>query len=56
MKKNHIPKSLNNLKICAGKNCTNNGIKLLRIKYLQKEGWFCNNCIIELMREDLIVK
>lgn len=46
----------NNLILCAGKHCVNTGIKLLRIKHLHKEGWFCYNCITELRKEDLIEK
>ena len=49
-----INKSLENLKICAGKNCPNTGIKILKIKYLHKTGWFCENCTKKLSKEELI--
>ena len=47
-------KSLDNLEICARKNCTNDGINLLKIKYIHQEGWFCKTCTKELSKEELI--
>ena len=47
-------KNLDNLKICAGKNCPNKGGKLLKIRYIHQEGWFCKNCTKELSKEGLI--
>ena len=44
----------NNLILCAGKHCVNTGIKLLKIKHLHKEGWFCENCSKELLAENLV--
>jgi hypothetical protein len=35
-------------KICACKDCTNNGTKLMKINYIYKNGYFCDNCAIDL--------
>lgn len=41
---------------CAGKNCANAAIYSLTIIYLNKIGWFCNDCKNELINEGLVIK
>jgi hypothetical protein len=43
-------------KDCAGKDCKRKGMTLLRIKYLQKTGYFCNFCTSELLQMGLAVQ
>lgn len=41
-------------KICAGKDCVDAGIKLLKIIYIKKSGWFCDACAEEMRESGLI--
>jgi hypothetical protein len=43
-------------KQCAGKGCKEEGKTLLKIKYLQKTGYFCNFCTSELLQLGLAVQ
>jgi hypothetical protein len=43
-------------KQCAGKGCKEEAKTVLKIKYLQKIGYFCDFCKAELMRLDLAVQ
>jgi hypothetical protein len=43
-------------KQCAGKGCKSEGKTLLKIKYLQKTGYFCNFCTSELLQLGLVVQ
>jgi hypothetical protein len=40
--------------ICAGKNCDNIAKNRLKILYLNREGWFCQKCANDLIKEDLV--
>jgi len=40
----------------AGKGCKEEGKTLLKIKYLQKTGYFCNFCTSELLQLGLAVR
>jgi len=41
-------------KECAGKNCYNDAIVKLKVKFIKKIGYFCESCTIELKTLDLI--
>ena len=43
-------------KECAGKDCKGEGKILLRIKYLNKKGYFCNSCTADLLQSEIAVK
>jgi hypothetical protein len=43
-------------KECAGKGCKGEGKTLLKIKYLQKNGYFCDFCKAELLQLELTVQ
>jgi hypothetical protein len=43
-------------KDCAGKDCKHKGTTLLRIKYLQKKGYFCDSCAADLLQSEIAVK
>ena len=40
---------------CAGKDCRNEGKHLLRIIYLNKVGWFCDDCKDLLLKNKLVI-
>jgi len=42
-------------KMCAGLGCSNKGKNYLKIIYLKKSGWFCDNCTIELKKGGYIL-
>lgn len=41
---------------CIGKGCENFGKTLLKINYINKTGYFCDNCAEDLLHEELAVK
>jgi hypothetical protein len=41
---------------CVGLGCNNNATSLLKIRYLNKSGHFCQACKNELIKSDLIVQ
>jgi hypothetical protein len=43
-------------KECAGRGCKEEGKTLLKIKYLQKNGYFCDFCKAELLQLELTVQ
>jgi hypothetical protein len=43
-------------KKCAGKDCDRIGRTILRIRYLNKTGLFCDCCVNDLVAEDLAMK
>jgi hypothetical protein len=43
-------------KQCAGKDCKGEGKTLLKIKYLQKNGYFCDSCTADLLQSEIAVK
>ena len=43
-------------KVCAGNGCKNVGTTLLKIRYINKEGYFCDSCTQDLWRLELAVK
>ena len=50
----NIDSSIPKYKECAGKRCKNSGNNKLKIKYIQKFGWFCDSCKNGLKKADLI--
>jgi hypothetical protein len=38
---------------CAGKECKNKGNRVLMIRYLDKIGYFCEDCANDLLRSEL---
>jgi hypothetical protein len=40
--------------ICAGKECQRQGTHHLKVKYLNKSGWFCSSCKERLQADDLV--
>jgi hypothetical protein len=42
-------------KQCAGKGCPKQGIRHLKIRYINKFGWFCDSCKTNLMAENLVI-
>ena len=49
-----IPNGANQWYECAGRGCTNEGIYLLKIKFINKVGWFCIDCRNTLLNENLV--
>jgi hypothetical protein len=43
-------------KKCAGKGCDRIGRTILKIRYLNKTGFFCDCCVNDLVAEDLAMK
>jgi hypothetical protein len=43
-------------KDCAGKDCKRKGRTLLRVKYLNKNGYFCDSCTADLLQSEIAVK
>jgi hypothetical protein len=43
-------------KECAGKGCKNIARHKLKIKYIQKIGYFCDSCKDDLLYEELALK
>lgn len=41
---------------CAGKGCNNHAENQLKICYVEKYGWFCEDCKELLLKEGLIVE
>ena len=39
---------------CAGKDCRNRGIHLLKVRFLNKSGLFCDSCKNDLVSHDLV--
>jgi hypothetical protein len=52
----NIHSNLEEYKQCAGKGCKGEGKTLLKIKYLQKNGYFCDFCKAELLQLELTVQ
>lgn len=52
--KDVIKQDLVQYKICAGKDCNNEGIHGLWIIYINKKGFFCDNCKRDLESYGLI--
>ena len=42
-------------KKCAGRDCERTGTRILRIRFLNKVGIFCEMCANGLLAEDLVV-
>jgi len=40
--------------ICARNGCPNKGIHLLTVFYINREGWFCEDCKLELVNAGLV--
>lgn len=40
---------------CAGANCSNPGRILLGIRYIKKQGYFCNSCAEDLLQNELAI-
>jgi hypothetical protein len=41
---------------CMGKGCDNFGKSFLKIKYINKVGYFCEKCTKDLLNEELAVE
>jgi|tagenome__1003787_1003787.scaffolds.fasta_scaffold20333944_2 hypothetical protein len=39
---------------CAGLNCSNKPITILKVKYINKIGYFCQKCKSDLLQLDLV--
>ncbi|HEX5186960.1 MAG TPA: hypothetical protein VFV86_08730 [Nitrososphaeraceae archaeon] len=46
--------TIHTFKECAGKNCLKQATVKLKIKFIKKFGFFCEDCILELKALDLI--
>jgi hypothetical protein len=44
------------LDVCAGLNCSNKSISILKVKYINKTGNFCQECTEDLIQSDLAEK
>jgi hypothetical protein len=53
---NSVKMQNKNDRICAGTDCNNVGKYLLRIIYLNKEGWFCESSKDYLVTNGLILE
>jgi hypothetical protein len=42
-------------KKCAGKGCDKVGKTILKIRYLNKTGLFCNSCVNDLIAADIAI-
>jgi hypothetical protein len=40
---------------CSGKDCQNMGNSILKIKYINKSGYFCDKCTRDLLDEGLAI-
>lgn len=45
-----------NKKVCACKDCTNIGITVLQVKYIQRVGYFCGPCTKDLLEQGLAIR
>jgi hypothetical protein len=45
----------NTKKKCAGKGCERTGTRILKLRFLNKAGIFCDLCANGLLAEDLVV-
>lgn len=45
-----------NKKVCACKNCNNVPTTILKVKFIQKVGDFCNRCSKDLLHQGLAIK
>jgi hypothetical protein len=45
--------TFNNVKKCAGKGCDRIGTRILKLRFLNRIGIFCNSCANGLLAEDL---
>ena len=50
---NNIDKPEYKVDICAGLKCTNKPIALLKVKYINKSGSFCQQCTTDLLQLEL---
>jgi len=48
--------ALDAYKQCAGNGCSNSGRILLEIRYIKKQGYFCNSCAEDLLQNGLATK
>ncbi len=39
--------------VCAGLNCVNTPISILKVKYINKTGHFCQQCTADLLQHEL---
>jgi len=51
----HNINSEHQYKQCTGKDCNRTGTQLLKIRYLNKSGYFCNLCKKELLDLGLVI-
>jgi len=48
--------ALDAYKDCAGRGCSNPGRILLEIRYIKKQGYFCESCAESLLQNELAIK
>jgi hypothetical protein len=48
--------SIQKYKQCAGRGCLEQGIHYLKIRFINKHGWFCDSCKEDLFHEGLAIK
>jgi hypothetical protein len=48
--------NVNEYKTCAGLNCTNKPLSILKVKYINKTGHFCEQCTYDLIQSELAEK
>ena len=52
----NIDNNIQEYKECAGRGCRNHPIHNLKIRYINKTGYFCQRCTDDLLRSELAVK
>jgi|1186.fasta_scaffold628522_2 hypothetical protein len=52
---NNLYNDTNEYKMCAGLGCSKQGKHYLKIIYIKKSGWFCDNCTGELTKGGFIL-
>jgi hypothetical protein len=48
--------ALDAYKQCAGNGCSNSGSVLLSIRYIKRQGYFCDSCAEGLLQNDLAIR
>jgi hypothetical protein len=46
---------LEEYKECAGKDCHRLGTHFLKVRFVNRQGWFCDLCKDKLLLEDLVI-
>lgn len=48
-----VTNNVQGYKECFGKNCKNHASQILKIKYINKTGYFCQRCSEDLIQSEL---